>query len=93
MGPGQSSFQRIAGKKNEYLIERIREYLLNKDNDEVAPPELMGTLEDVAEAWMTYTIVEALDWKYLPSQVHNEDDVLMNNIFAIASRVNKLRKE
>ena len=42
---------------------------------------------------MTYTIVEALDWKYLPSQIQNEDDVLMNNIFAIASRVNKLRKD
>jgi hypothetical protein len=35
--------------------------------------------------------MEATGWKFLPSQLLNEDDVLLNNVFSIAGRVQSLR--
>lgn len=66
-----------------------------KDEEEVGKaPELIGTVDDIEEAWRMYTMLEALDWRHLPAAggLGDQDEVLMNNIFAISHEVNRLRK-
>ena len=35
--------------------------------------------------------MEAFEWRFLPSQLMSEDDVLMTNLFMIKAAVNKTR--
>ena len=53
----------------------------------------MGDMQDLEEAWRMYTLMEATEWHFLPSfgGLAEQDEVLMNNVFAIASQVAILR--
>jgi len=56
---------------------------------------LTGDDGDVNEAWKMYTQMAATDWKLLPAAggLEDQDEVLMDNVFAIRLAVQKLRKE
>ncbi len=62
-----------------------------KDKDDVVKVQLLGTVDDVREAWRAYTLMEATGWRFLPSQLLEEDDVLLSNVLAIAGEVSALR--
>lgn len=49
---------------------------------------------DFEEAWKYFMLMEATDWKHLPKAggLEEQDEVLMNNIFAITSFVRKIQK-
>ena len=81
-------------KKNKLAIERIRGYLADKDPAESEPPELIGSTDDVEEAWRMYTLMEATEWRFLPAGggLGDQDDILLSNVFAIAARVSLLRR-
>lgn len=50
-------------------------------------------MADQEEAWRFYVWCEALDWRHLPREggLENQDEMLMSNIFAIKTAVNKVR--
>ncbi|MFA5416893.1 MAG: hypothetical protein WC341_00405 [Bacteroidales bacterium] len=53
-----------------------------------------GDLSDFEEAWKYFVWMQATDWKLLPTTggLEDQDNLLMNNIFKIASFVQKLKK-
>jgi hypothetical protein len=67
---------------------------MREQSDEEATeiPVLIGDDEDFEVAWRAFALMEATNWSFLPSQLLEQDDVLMKNIFSIASYVNRIRK-
>jgi len=51
-------------------------------------------MSDFEEAWKYFVMMEATDWKHLPKSggLEEQDEVLMDNIFAITSFVRKIQK-
>jgi hypothetical protein len=49
----------------------------------------------VAEAWRYWVLLEAMEWKHLPRAggLEDQDEMLMENIFMIASAVQRLKKK
>jgi hypothetical protein len=58
-----------------------------------AIPVLEGTLQDIDYAWNMYTLMEAFQWNFLPSQLEQEDEVLLNNIIRIAATVRRMQSK
>lgn len=60
-------------------------------------PTLVGDKDDLEEAWKYYTWMEACkahDWRFLPRQggLEDQEELLMSNIFMIASSVDRHKK-
>jgi hypothetical protein len=56
-------------------------------------PILAGDAGDLEEAWRMFTWTEATQWRHLPTAggLQDQDEMLMNNIFAIAAAINRVR--
>ena len=54
---------------------------------------MTGTQVDQDEAWQMYTWMEATQWRFLPRAggLEDQDEILLDNIFAIAAAVEKTR--
>lgn len=61
----------------------------DKEDDNKA--RLVGTTDDVKEAWRAYTLMEATGWRFLPSQLLSEDEKLLSNVLTIAVQVSDLK--
>jgi hypothetical protein len=56
------------------------------------PLDLLGTDRDLEEAWDMFVREEATDWKWPPSQLADQDEVLLHNLFEIRTVVGRLRR-
>lgn len=74
------------------------EYSRQPTDEELAKrpflPTLLGDRADFEEAWKYFVWMEACDWKHLPNAggLADQDEMLMENVFAITSFVRKVRK-
>lgn len=57
-------------------------------------PSVAGDIADLEEAWKYFVWMEACEWKHLPRAggLEDQDEMLMENVFAITSFVRKVRK-
>jgi len=57
-------------------------------------PILAGDMDDLEEAWKYFIWLEAVDWKHLPKAggLEDQDELLMENLFAVTMFVRKIRK-
>ena len=88
----------FTGQKDEALKEKVTRYVADKTDEELAKerfiPLIAGDMDDLEEAWKYFVLMEATDWKHLPKSggLEEQDEALMDNIFAITSFVRKVQK-
>jgi hypothetical protein len=54
-------------------------------------PTLAGDRIDQEEAWRMFMLMEATQWRHLPSQLQEQDELLMGNISLILAAINRVR--
>jgi hypothetical protein len=66
---------------------------LLENGEEPPDNELTGTAEDMEFAWQTFTLMQATAWRFLPFSggLLDQPQLLMDNLFTLASQYNEIK--
>lgn len=55
--------------------------------------DLLGTEEDIKRAWYVAQVLEAVDWKWTPQMVLEQEELLLENVIRIATGIRIIKEE
>jgi hypothetical protein len=61
-------------------------------NDNLDDDDLTWDLHDPELAWRVWTLLEATEWKHLPSELLDQDEALMSDLASISARSGIVRQ-